>query len=246
MSEISSIQSPTIHNPPVQNPAIQNPAVHPADAAPARRRLLDTAERLFMQRGYSAIALRDLAQALNIKQASLYYHFPGGKEELYVAVAERAFARHRDGMQAALAGCEARGIQAQLEAAAAWFAGQPSMCLMGMVHADLPALHTAGADRVAQAATHGLIEPLVRAFALAQARGELQPRSPHLLAGAFLALLDGITIAQTIPNTGERAAIVSAMIDLLLNGARATAPAAPSLPAHTHTAPTEEEPWHEA
>ncbi len=201
------------------------PAGHEArDESAGRRRLLEVAERLFMQRGYSAISLRDLAETLGIKQASLYYHFPAGKEEIYVAVAERAFARHRDGMEAALA--RPGGIQAQLEGVAEWFATQPRMCLMGMVHADLPALQAAGAAAVQRAAAHGLHEPLTRAFAAAQARGELRPMSPHLLAGAFLALLDGVTIAQAIPNTGARAQTASAMIALLLDGARLPAPPA--------------------
>ena len=43
------------------------------------QRVLDVAERLFMDRGYSAITLRDIADELGMKQASLYYHFPGGK-----------------------------------------------------------------------------------------------------------------------------------------------------------------------
>lgn len=201
-------------------------ATHPeleelrSEAGMARRRLLDVAEQLFMQRGYSAISLRDLAEALGIKQASLYYHFPGGKEEIYVAVAERAFARHHSGMEAALAGHT--GIQAQLEAVAAWFATQPPMCLMGMVHADLPALHPAGTETVTIAAARGLFEPLARTFAEAQARGEVRPLPPQILAGAFLALLDGMTIAEGMGNAGDRAAMARILIALLLDGARVT------------------------
>lgn len=51
-----------------------------------RENLLDTAEQLFTSRGYTAVTLKDIAKALGIKQASLYYHFPLGKEDLYVEV----------------------------------------------------------------------------------------------------------------------------------------------------------------
>ncbi|MGL4650645.1 MAG: TetR/AcrR family transcriptional regulator [Caldilineaceae bacterium] len=194
------------------------------EAGLARRRLLDVAELLFMRRGYSAISLRDIADALGIKQASLYYHFPGGKEEIYVAVAERAFARHHEGMCAALA--DHTDIQAQLEAVAAWFATQPHMCLMGMVHADLPALHPAGTETVTAAAARGLFEPLVTAFAAAQARGEVRPMPPPMLAGAFLALLDGATIAHLMGNAADHRAVTNALISILLNGVRQSAHAA--------------------
>ena len=66
------------------------------------QRILDVAEALFMDRGYSAITLRDIADELGIKQASLYYHFPAGKEQIFVAMAERLFERHREGLETAL------------------------------------------------------------------------------------------------------------------------------------------------
>ena len=62
----------------------------------ARERVQATAERLFAERGYKAVTLRDIAQELGIRQASLYYHFPGGKEELYVTVTERGLQAHRE------------------------------------------------------------------------------------------------------------------------------------------------------
>ncbi|MBK8799345.1 MAG: helix-turn-helix transcriptional regulator [Anaerolineales bacterium] len=67
------------------------------------QRVLDVAETLFMDRGYNAITLRDIADELGIKQASLYYHFPGGKEQLFLTMAERMFERHRQGIVTALA-----------------------------------------------------------------------------------------------------------------------------------------------
>lgn len=50
-----------------------------AAAAPpareSRRMILDTAARLFRERGYAATSMRDIAGACGIKAGSLYYHF---------------------------------------------------------------------------------------------------------------------------------------------------------------------------
>ena len=50
-----------------------------------RDQILDAAARLFTQQGYAATSTRDIAEAVGIRQASLYYHFagkPGILEEL--------------------------------------------------------------------------------------------------------------------------------------------------------------------
>lgn len=182
-----------------------------------RQRVLDAAEDLFMQRGYNAIALRDIADALGIKQASLYYHFPGGKEELYVAVAERVFANHYAGVQDALKG---ETLEEQLHAVAHWFSGQRQMSLLGMIHADLPALQPAHTGVVQTAALRGIFLPLSQAFAAAMTRGEIEKQNPHMLAGAFLSLLDGLAIAQMMGNAPDREQVAGHLIDIMLNGIR--------------------------
>ena len=50
-----------------------------------RDQILDVCARLFTQYGYAATSTRDIAEAVGIRQASLYYHFagkPGILEEL--------------------------------------------------------------------------------------------------------------------------------------------------------------------
>lgn len=69
--------------------------------ADGRDRILDVAEALFQERGYTAVTMRDIAEAVGMRQASLYYHFPS-KEELFVSVRERMFERHRVGLHKAL------------------------------------------------------------------------------------------------------------------------------------------------
>ncbi|MEO1181402.1 MAG: helix-turn-helix domain-containing protein, partial [Cyanobacteria bacterium J06636_28] len=45
----------------------------------ARNRLLKAAETLFVQRGYEAVTVKDIAKATGIHHASIYHHIPGGK-----------------------------------------------------------------------------------------------------------------------------------------------------------------------
>jgi len=54
-----------------------------------RARILRAAGALFAARGFAATPLREVAQAVGLREPSLYNHFPS-KEALYVAVLEEA------------------------------------------------------------------------------------------------------------------------------------------------------------
>jgi AcrR family transcriptional regulator len=66
--------------------------VHPPDgrrsaAADTRRRILAVALELFSTRGYAGTSIRDIAEAMGMTKASLYYHFES-KEQILEAVTE--------------------------------------------------------------------------------------------------------------------------------------------------------------
>ncbi len=62
-----------------------------AETQPTREVILDTAERLFAERGVDGVAVRDLAREMNLTAPSLYNHFTS-KQDLYDAVLERGLA----------------------------------------------------------------------------------------------------------------------------------------------------------
>ena len=57
----------------------------PAKSAATRRKILDAAARTFRDKGYAATSLNDIADAAEIRAASLYYYFRS-KEDLLDAV----------------------------------------------------------------------------------------------------------------------------------------------------------------
>ena len=54
------------------------------DALGMRERILQSAVELFAARGFHGTSVRDLAQAVGIEAASLYYHFPSKQVLLHV------------------------------------------------------------------------------------------------------------------------------------------------------------------
>jgi len=52
-----------------------------------RRQILIQATRLFVNRGYSSISMREIAEACGVTKAALYYHFKD-KENLILAILE--------------------------------------------------------------------------------------------------------------------------------------------------------------
>jgi AcrR family transcriptional regulator len=186
----------------------------------SRERLLDVAQQLFHQRGYRAVTMQEIARSLGIRQASLYYHVPDGKEQLFVAVAQRTFERHRQGLQSTIDKA-APQLEAQLQAIARWFAAQPPMNLLGMMHADMPALSKANHRALEAAAYRCLFEPVAATFQAAVERGEIRDIQADLLAGSFLALMDGISYSsQHQPGTPPRQVMADTIISIVLDGLR--------------------------
>ena len=83
----------------------------PAEAAPpsVRDRILDMAQELFAELGYSATSTRAIAQAAGVNLAQLHYHF-GAKRDLFKAAYYRGAVQVTDARQQALA--EARTAHA--------------------------------------------------------------------------------------------------------------------------------------
>jgi AcrR family transcriptional regulator len=90
----------------------------PGDPRDTRARLLDAAEQLFADRGFSAVSIRDIAGAAAVNVAAVNYHFHGkqslyhevlrrvatGKRERYLAAIRRAAAGPEAGLEDVVAG----------------------------------------------------------------------------------------------------------------------------------------------
>jgi AcrR family transcriptional regulator len=82
----------------------------------SRRLILDTAARLLRSGGYHQTTLREIAEAVGIRKASLYHHF-ASKKEIVEAVVNDGVRFVHDAVLAALAGMEGALPRLRLEAA---------------------------------------------------------------------------------------------------------------------------------
>lgn len=158
----------------------------------SRRLILDTAARLLRSGGYHQTTLREIAEAVGLRKASLYHHF-ASKEEIVEAVVNDGVRFVQDAVVAALAAMEGASPRQRLEAA---------------ITAHLTALHgqrdyttasfrvfTFGATPVPESvrAARRAYEDVWRALiAELQAAGALPPeRSPDLLRYLILGAMNG-------------------------------------------------------
>src|SRR3712207_7490659 len=84
-----------------------------------RERIMNVAETHLGLGGYLGVSLEEIAREVGISKPALYYHFPQGKVELFVAIAHRALEHHREGLERAIAAHDSGATK--LRAVALWF-----------------------------------------------------------------------------------------------------------------------------
>lgn len=209
---------------------------------PTKEKILDVAEELFAERGFSATSLRAITSAAGVNLAAVNYHF-GSKEELFHAVfARRIEPINRERMEL-LEACEqeAGGGPAALEAILAAFlapalrlcrdtspGGRQFLRLMGRIYTEPGDLWVP---------IFREFEPVKRKFetALRRALPDLPPLEmfwrEHFLVGAMCHTIADTHRLEVIsgglcdPNDVE--GMLRRLIGFLAAGLRSPVPAAP-------------------
>ncbi len=187
----------------------------------AHERVIIVADQLFAERGYQAVTLRDIAQHLGIRHTSLYYHFPRGKEELFVEVTKRRMQSYRAGLEQAIqqAGSD---WMAQLRAAAFWLLEQPTMHLGRMLQSDMRVISDEASEQLRRIVFTSLLQPLEGIFrvALATNADPTKRQRGATIAGMFLSLIEGIENLPPSYVAGSKQELVDTVLDILINGIR--------------------------
>ena len=187
--------------------------------AAVEHKVLDTAERLFGEYGYASVRLRQIADAMNIKTASLYYYAPGGKQDLYCRVVERAMSRHEAGIRQAVEDA-GDNLEAQLNAVSEWVLSQPRMNFSRMMESDMKELDEEAAERLRAHTYRAMFSPIVSVIEKARERGDIAgPASPSL-AGALIAIVQGVQFVPDRQLTRSRVDLVAELIAVLMRGLR--------------------------
>jgi AcrR family transcriptional regulator len=192
-----------------------------AKAAPevpeARLRILEAAERLYAKRGFDSVSLREIAAPLGMSHAALYYHFPGGKEELFAEVMERSLRRHGEGLSAAMS-AGGPSLRGRLRGAADWLLSQEPMDLIRMSEIDLPALEPKVARRLMDLVYELVIGRIQAAIEEAREAGRVGECSAGLLAGGIFGLVENMFAVPASVLRRERRAMAYEFIDVILRG----------------------------
>ncbi|WP_175954647.1 TetR/AcrR family transcriptional regulator [Burkholderia sp. BCC0405] len=160
-------------------------------------RILEAGRQLIMRRGYSGFSYADIADAIDIRKASIHHHFPT-KADLAVAVLQQSQAN----FDADMALLESSGADAlvQMRAYLGYWErciadDSAPFCVAGMLGAELPALPDEVA-RAVKAHFDDLAAWLVRVLEAGVKDGIVQPGvSVQTEAATFVSLVYGAMLA---------------------------------------------------
>lgn len=153
--------------------------------------VLEKASDLFFSKGYKAASLQALADELGIKPASLYYYYPGGKEEIYISVLKARLQSYKDQTEA-LAKLN-HSMETFLKKFAHWFVQQPSMNMALISQMDMPYLSPKGKQVVMKTVQDSIFLPLSQV--LSQYSDQMKDIETMRVVGIYITLLNGMSLS---------------------------------------------------
>ena len=197
------------------------------DARPGE--ILAAALELFVERGFAATRLEDVAQRAGVSKGTVYLYFDG-KEELFKAVVRSGIVRAIEEAEQTVAGYEGSSAELLRALVAGWWQYIGSTKLSG-----IPKLMISEAQNFPELARFYYAEVIQRGSRLFEtaigrgiARGEFRPVNVDHTVRAVMAPLIMRTILQHsfLPCAGgdsfDAPAYFDSMLDLVLNGLRSS------------------------
>ena len=176
-----------------------------------RRQILTKAADLFLAKGYKGVSMKELAEAVEVTSAALYYHFPKGKEDLFTTMIQTVFVDEgMAGIDQALATIQ--GVRERLTLLTSALLTLPLDERLSMLLRDAREhLKDPEHQQVILSLLDRIKQHVTNLFQVAHDAGEIRPDLPvNVLVGLYMGMLRE---AKGLPGAHPAASLVSVLFD---------------------------------
>ncbi|WP_336406959.1 TetR/AcrR family transcriptional regulator [Gallaecimonas mangrovi] len=186
--------------------AVYNSAMNMAHSErDVKAHILDTAQGIMGQRGFSAVGLNELLKAADVPKGSFYHYF-ASKEAFGVALLERYFSHYMAGLNELLSNPNGTAVSRLMDYWQRWVDTQAgsdlhSRCLVVKLGAEVSDL-SEDMRQVLEQGTAQLLARLTGEIALAQSQGDISKTvAPEELASALYQMWLGASMLAKVTQT---------------------------------------------
>ncbi|HEX3892569.1 MAG TPA: TetR/AcrR family transcriptional regulator [Terracidiphilus sp.] len=175
---------------------------------------LATALELFRTYGFEGVSLKRLADATGLEKASLYYRYPGGKDEIAMAIAKDVVGWYEANVFATLAGhgSTRRRVSLVTERLREFYGGGTKACLMDVL--SIP-----GGSDALRVALRGAMQAWVGAFTQVARESGLGASAARTRAEEAIVRIEGsLVLARVLGDAAGFERVLKALPDLLTVG----------------------------
>ncbi len=179
----------------------------------ARSKILENAQNLAQNRGFSGFSFRDIAEEIGIKAASIHYHFPT-KDSLIIELARnyrKVFFQQLDQLTRDVARPQQR-IKILIEVFQAVLIEEDRMCLCGMLAADAELLSDEARNEVTNFYNQ-CVEWIAKEWA------QLGQKNPRDMAVDTFVRLEGAMLISRVAASNEPFVVIKKAIEKTLDSA---------------------------
>jgi AcrR family transcriptional regulator len=172
---------------------------------------LATALDLFRTYGFEGVSLKQLADATRLEKASLYYRYPGGKEEIVMAVATEVLRWFQKNIFEPLtgAGPTRKRVAFVAERLREFYLGGTKPCVTDVL--SIP-----GATEELKAALKGATQAWIAAFAATARESGLSPAQARSRAAEAVIRIEGsLVLSRVLGDTSAFESTLKLLPDLL-------------------------------
>ena len=180
-----------------------------------RARALDAADTLLHEHGYLGVSMDSIADQIGIRKASLYHHFPEGKDQIMHEIANKHIGLNKDGLQDALDAGET--VRERLEGMAV-FIFKDTRRTHRVLEETIRFLSLEHQQALGAGFFEHIFENVHRVFETGVKTGELKAHDTRFSTFAFLSLLSEMNAPAHQQTWSDLPARVTS---ILLNGLEA-------------------------
>lgn len=176
---------------------------------------LATALDLFRTYGFEGVSIKRLADATGLEKASLYHRYPGGKDEIAMAIAKDVVAWFQTNVFDPLSGTGSirRRVIGVAERLREFYSGGSKACLMDVL--SIP-----GGSAELQRALRKAMEAWISAFAKVAKESGLGPSAARSRAEEAILRIEGsLVLARVLDDTTTFERVLKSLPDLLAGSA---------------------------